>query len=84
MISAEEATQRQYNIQKQYEQARIKFDTKHTYLDENGKKQYYSLESFEDIMNMIDECCKSCENTSVGVRNRLHNDTVTRLKEAGY
>lgn len=84
MISAEEARQRQYNIQKQYEQAQIEFDAKHTYLDESGKKQYYSLESFEDIMKMIDERCKSCGDTSVEVRNRLHLDTIIRLKEAGY
>lgn len=84
MISAEEARQRQYNIQKQQEQAQIEFDAKHTYLDEKGEKQYYSLESFEDIMNMIVERCKSCEDTSVEVRNKLHPDTVKRLKEVGY
>ena len=84
MINAEEARQRQYNIQKQKEQAQIEFDAKHTYLDENGEKQYYSLESFEDIMDMIVECCKSCEDTSVEVRNKLHPDTVKSLKEVGY
>ena len=84
MISAEEARQLQHNDKVQKEQAQIEFDAKYTYIDENGEKQYYSLESFDDIMHKIEECCNSNSNTTVSVRNKLHPDTVKRLKEAGY
>lgn len=84
MISAEDARQLQYNNKLQKVYAQIEFDAKHTYLDEYGTKQYYSMESFDDIMSSIEDCCKYFYETAVGVRNRLHPDTVKQLKENGY
>ena len=85
MTSAEEARQLQHSVKLQKEHAQIEFEAKYTYIDENGKKQYYSDESFEDIINKIEECCKSSfGNTDITVRNRVHPDTVRKLKELGY
>lgn len=84
MISAKDARQLQYNNKLQEAHAQIEFDAKHTYLDEYGTKQYYSIESFDDIMNNIEDCCKYSYETAIVVRNRLHPDTVRRLKGNGY